>query len=583
MQNKGSAPRRGPASFSIDMALYLLGFLGLMYGSILTILVIRIPLSLTTLILANLICASAIALWMYKKGMLRASLPAIITTALLVGVSVLSNAIILDTSFDGQGYHQLASASIRNGWNPLYEPAFASSVWVEHYPKAAWFVAAAFYTYTGIIDTGKSINLIVLFASFFASFAYLHWFLIAREEQSGITMTPMRRFYRWALAVLLAACAAFNPVTMVQLFSHYNDGLIGSLLFVLISSLAYAAVRADRRVIGAAMLSIVFLLNIKFTAVAYAALICLFFIVYVAFTQKGRTEMRRPKAVQLWQELWRKGSRAKRAILTLGATGICAIVLIGFNPYVYNTINKGHPLYPLAGKEKIDIMTENSPADFVDKNRFEKFLRSYTAMTENPLTPEESRPTQFWPIDTKAFFRIEYDTRTAAFGPLTLWLVTGSLLVWLVTLAADRRLGAAGGIAVFALLLTVFINPEAWWARYVPQLWLVPLLIAAIASISRWFPVRAAGLLLLAVALYNAGGVGGIGGGRQIVKSMRVQSQYEHLQAPIEVLPNGFLSIENRLREYGVNYVLITEEKLCKQPTRFIYTLGLYCEGKGEK
>ena len=59
---------------------------------------------------------------------------------------------------------------------------------------------------------------------------------------------------------------------------------------------------------------------------------------------------------------------------------IFSVCIIGFNPYVTNTINNGNPLYPLAGKDKIDIMTPNTPASFRYDGQFEKLIKSLLAM-----------------------------------------------------------------------------------------------------------------------------------------------------------------------------------------------------------
>ena len=59
----------------------------------------------------------------------------------------------------------------------------------------------------------------------------------------------------------------------------------------------------------------------------------------------------------------------------------CALVaglcLLGYNPYVINTLEYGSIVYPLGGASAdIDIMTGNTPAMYVGCNRFGNFFKS---------------------------------------------------------------------------------------------------------------------------------------------------------------------------------------------------------------
>ncbi len=52
-------------------------------------------------------------------------------------------------------------------------------------------------------------------------------------------------------------------------------------------------------------------------------------------------------------------------------------------------------------------------------------------------------------------------------------------------------------------MLSVVINPEAWWARYVTQLWFVPCCIAAMAWSSPLREIRRLGTVLVAILAVN--------------------------------------------------------------------------------
>ncbi|WP_159881724.1 hypothetical protein [Paenibacillus puerhi] len=569
------------AAFALNTSFFLLGLQGAAYSSMLLLLALRLPIGPWPLALLILLIFGAVVAWMTHRAGWRPLLPALLALCLTVA-SVLLNGWVYDSSFDGQGYHQLAIWSLQHGWNPLYEPRFDDSLWVMHYPKAAWLTGASAGLLSGMTDTGKSLNLIAICASFLSAFAFLCRLLERMEGRRNQATDGAALSLRGlpAIAWLVAAAAACNPVTLIQLFTHYNDGLIGSLLLTLLASLGYYALQADRRALASSSVCIVLLINIKFTVIAYAGLICLFFLGYLALLELKRPE-RSSGGQKRWKQLWSPDSRLKAPLLFLGAVGIAAVAVFGYNPYLTNWISHGHPLYPLAGPGKLDIMTLNSPADFIGKNRLEKFILSYTAKTEDPITPWESRRASIWKPGLGAFLKMEVDTRTGGFGPLTLWLFIGSMGLGALMLALDPRRTAAGAWIAAALLATVFINPECWWARYVPQLWLLPLVLVVTAALSMRRLLRIGAWALLLVALVNATGAGGISAARQMFKSLMIHEQYESLQAaeeaPLRVLTEGISSIEYRLQTYGIPYELVSREELCGQPQRFYYTIGSYC------
>jgi hypothetical protein len=70
---------------------------------------------------------------------------------------------------------------------------------------------------------------------------------------------------------------------------------------------------------------------------------------------------------------------------------------------------------------------------------------------------------------------IYWDVRIGGFGPLFGGIV---LLMLAALIIGGRGPTWEGGVLIFLLFICTVINPEMWWARYVPGLWLVPVLIA---------------------------------------------------------------------------------------------------------
>ena len=74
-----------------------------------------------------------------------------------------------DLTIDGNSYHKTAVAFFKNGWNPLYESSekfqeknndivkfdlsTKINLWINHYPKASWIIAANYYAFTNNIES----------------------------------------------------------------------------------------------------------------------------------------------------------------------------------------------------------------------------------------------------------------------------------------------------------------------------------------------------------------------------------------------------------------------------------------------
>lgn len=560
------------ASIALSVSLGLIGFLGMLYAAAYTILLVRLPFHVLTLSSVLLLFIGALLLWGWKTKSADWRLIGIslLPVGAMILLSIWASGYVYDTSFDGQGYHVLASSSMRSGWNPLYHPDFADSIWVVYYPKGAWLTAAAISTLTGHVETGKALNLISMFAAFFASFGGLLQLASFRNRGYG--------FLRLLPALLIAVCSAANPITLVQLFTNYNDGLIASLLLALVGSAVSYALSGNRKALAIAAIATVFLVNIKFTAIAYAGLICFWLIVAVI----ARHWTNRKAVLHEFRRVLFR-IPVKRAVIVLLGSGVIGLLIFGWNPYVINTVKHGHPFYPLAGKDKIDIMTENSPDDFIGKNRLKTFLLSYTSKTEDAATPRTSHRAELWPIPWNDFHNVNVDTRVAGFGPLSPWILIGSAVLCLLTLAFRWRIGVVSALLAAALLTTVFINPEPWWARYVPQLWLVPLLFVTAAWVSKQPVVRIAGLLLLIVCMADAYKSGDFILRAALKQSGEVKAQLHELAGKrLIVHPEGFTSVSVRLAERGIAYRIADGDPPCEKPVQFAYTPAYYCEQNGE-
>ena len=130
--------------------------------------------------------------------------------------------------------------------------------------------------------------------------------------------------------------------------------------------------------------------------------------------------------------------------------------------------------------------------------------------------------------------------------------------------------------------MSAAINPYAWWARYIPQLSMVPLAVVLASWPDRARLVALLRVALLAAVVVNAGVVAkkSVEGGVQ--GNANVRRQLEDLRScgrPIDVYFGGGTSARTRFREIGLPYreAATAEELTC--PDKFAVDMfqGVIC------
>lgn len=132
--------------------------------------------------------------------------------------------------------------------------------------------------------------------------------------------------------------------------------------------------------------------------------------------------------------------------------GLIAVFGICYHPYVTNWLNNGHPLFPLLGGTA-DIMTYNTPEELLHHNRFVNFVISVFSISLPSV-----------------------DQRLGGFTPLFVVLLPLALVsIGYCYVKAKYFMSWFGYIAI-CIIASCFLFEQSWWARYIPQLWLlVPL------------------------------------------------------------------------------------------------------------
>ncbi|MBD0384221.1 hypothetical protein [Paenibacillus sedimenti] len=450
-------------------------------------------------------------------------------SALLFICGFIVSGYFYDLSYDGQAYHQEAIIHLAEGWNPVYDKEISqptgNSIWINHYAKAAEIAAASIYAATGLIEHSKVINLMAMAASGLLSLGAL------------LTLKPENRVTAWVVALLLA----LNPVSMYQSFTFYVDGLLGSLLLCLIALGCLICTRPGWLLLTVYTLAMILTMNIKFTAIGYAGVLTVGLLIALYMSEQF--------------------VRLKQLFRVAALGGMIGVLIVGYNPYVTNTLHKGHPFYPLAGENAIDVVKNFTPRNLERMNRFEQVAASYFAEPMGNST--DKKPTQFqWPFTFEAQQLptfAETDVAVAGFGPL----FSGALVLAIIALmlAFRKRPGITlAAIGVIALLAaSSFINPAAWWARYVPQLWAVPLICVWLALYLKGNKLlKGVGIALTVVIAANSLLVSGSYTTKQWAWSQELRSQLSQLQTVSQPVKAEFTyswSNRERLKAYGIAFI----------------------------
>lgn len=387
---------------------------------------------------AGVAALASASLWLWRGAMgarMDRRAGALLVAALwgLVAVAISLALSFRDVSADGVDYHLPAIDQLVRGWNPLWRPQMQSGayadLWGTHYPKGAWHVSASLAAISGSLQAAKALNGLAALATLLLLLGAAR-----RWEPSRIRGT------------LLAVAVVANPVVVTQLATSYTDGLLYLSLVTFAALLALDAKPPSLPALACLVLG----LNTKFTALGY------FGVLLVAWAG--------------WRVLARGGSI--RAPATLVFAAALGVVVVGANPFVFNLLAKGHPFFPLFGEGKVDILSNQMPRAFVEKGRVQQLVLGTFSESSNDFTREPvlKVPLRVGRGELRAFDGP--DTRVAGFGPLWAACLLFSLPLW-------RPRALSQHLWLLAPLALCFASPGLWWARYVPWLYLIPLVPVA--------------------------------------------------------------------------------------------------------
>lgn len=474
---------------------------------------------------------------------------------IIIGGAIKISEKFYDFSYDGQAYHQEALIHMKDNWNPLYEQlttGTAQDLWINHYAKGLWYLGTIIYDLTGNIESAKAFNFVILISTFLILVGYLQ-----------------TKLNNVGLVIVVSSLMVLSPVVFNQIFTNYNDFFIVLLIINLIVGYLNYYETPNYKILINIFISIILLVNIKFTALGYALILTgipILLYIYNFYIAKASRIEKKQKILLL--------------AFTICSSFIIAIAFVGSSSYMKNTITKGHPFYPLAGEGKVDIITVNSPAGLSDLNRIEKMYVSIFSETYNGL--EEEPKTKF-PLSVskeEIFYAKATDTRIGGFGPLFGLIVILTLSLSLIYYRKiEKEQGYVFLILVTVIMISIMINPEPWWARYVPQLWIIPLLFVLLLIVNKIKSYVAYGILL--VYVLNILIIGYATMGDLYNSQMAMEEQLENLKAySNEAIPIEFGVFEAnraRLEEYGINFKKMDSIEGCQNIIQLTYSTARAC------
>ncbi len=441
---------------------------------------------------------------------------------------------VYDISWDGTEYHQQAIVELKNGWNPLYSPfkgLNSSDIFVFSYAKAAWFAEAALYSFYGNIQAAKALHLTMMVGAA----AFVSGFLLSLKK----IKTPV--------VFIIGFAVAFNPVTIAQFFTFYLDGILYSCIVCMVVLLiSFYLDNKKTYYIPGLFFCIHLVSTLKFTGLIYAIILSFFFIV-----------------ANLLPWDFKKTVRLSLLFLFMH---LSVLFTTGYNPYITNTTAYHHPFYPL-NTLKIPSCAQ-IPEEFCEYNRVYAFFYSIFSKTQNKQSPEYANlKIPFTDSVDEVSLHPIADSRVGGFGVWFSGMFVLSLLL-LCDIVRHEKFALKSPFywlvfLIFALLVSVFINPHPWWARYVPQFYLFPFLIIIYSFLYRAtkFFSRVRTLLLIAMLLNFYLTFEGMLL-QNLPKSAVIRAQIEEIKLLNKevVLCSNALSTSARLRDQGIKVTVLNDK-----------------------
>ena len=486
---------------------FLAGFAGLYFGSM-ALFRVGIPLSFWSSILFFLPAVAGCVImrpgrsgWLVFGGMIS-----------IIAASVLAALPFRDLTWDGMAVRQI--------W---VEDVLLRKQCPEALPSthllSAWLGLLG-----GSVDAGKAANPLLMFCAF--------GFVLKAVTEAGFQGVG-----RW----LIALVAALNPVSLYQLSSFYLDGSFAALLTCQCGAFLTLFLYPKKTVAWlSGALCFLLLATAKVSGLAYGALLMagLFFCIAVH------------RSIQL----------------RFLATGLVILLSLGWLAHrLERQVSYNLPLLIKSTDPNTRFFgVESAPANIRGRNKLEIFLLSH--LSASALLPNEWKikpPFWFTRPELSVFQDLNPDSRAGGFGPLygtVLLVALAGVLVW----PFWNQVPWQCWIPAVTLMISCLLS-QSWWARWVPQAWLIPLCLALpVMAFAQKSPASRLSTGSLWLALINSLLIASfyVVGCLENRKLVEEQIQFlKKLPSPIEIWVPDFPSNLTWLQQAGISF-----KKLAKEP-----------------
>ncbi len=509
----------------------------------------------------TLIYAYIIALFSIKILFTKSSfLDLIVSSFFVVSICIVSYFAVIniyDLSWDGQWYHQDAIIKLYKGWNPIYSVSTTNNVgsselWINHYTQGIWIIEANILRLTERIQSAKVLTLVLVLITILNSIYVFQKYKLSKNI---------------FISILFSIAIVLNPIAISQIFSFYVDG-ISALMVTNIIMLLYIYFKENhsKSILVILLFIISIYINVKFSNLVYISIILFGYFLILLYT-KRKIDF--------------------NYIFSFSIIYLFSAVIIGYSSYTKNTIEKGHPFYPLMGEGSYSglISRIQKPANFDStNNRLDNFiignLFAFPQYSRSPFEYKVRLP--FTP--TTYFQYFSTDAEIAGFGAIyfdiLIVLFTCIIFSMLYLYKKRRELYIlnknkliVGIIIVVTLFSSCLINDGMHVSRYIPQFYLIPfiLLIFTYKIDGRFFKILT--VLILTAFMVNSYYILERqityykDMSRHVIFEMQyLNEQYKYVEVEME-----YESVERRLIENNVKYIKkdLTSDSL-KNP--FLFT-----------
>lgn len=264
----------------------------------------------------------------------------------------------------------------------------------------------------------------------------------------------------------MAILLAFNPVAITQLFSFCVDGNVACILICFLVVSCFIFIEVNWYYLRMLIAILIIAINIKYTSLAFAAIYAIGFLIILL--------------------LYKKITTFKQVFIAGLLSVIIGIFCCGINPYITNIQNKHNALYGLS-QTRTEILSLTPPL-FKNLNRFQKLglslsaRQGWNAANTSTILSITKIPFTFNKEDIHEAGDPEQEL--SGFGPFYGGALFVGIVLLIIAMISAHKTDAFRLVLLISLVIlaTTFIVPDSWWMRFVPQLWLLPVIILCLAE-----------------------------------------------------------------------------------------------------